>query len=297
MRTFAGPRLAEAGARLAPYARHALERSAHLAARLHADQVSPEHLLAALLADEDCAATRVVLHAFADPETIGVEVLALCAGIMVVGSGHSLPFSVGGVRALQAARACVPEGERVRPEDVFACAGAELGPEVGARLALVPGLRALQGRAPAAGGGSGRSGPFFAAFQPETLRALGAACRAAGALERDAIGPVHLVLGALEVDADLRARTGLSAPRVRMALSGIDEDPTPLPPRRLEGDERLLALLEGVSVPAETLEILGWLLEHGSEELVALLRRQKITPALFERCRGVYHDPPPPAPA
>ena len=103
--SWAAPELARLGQRLAPYARETLERGASLAARLHADEVSPEHWLAALLADEECAATRAVLHAFADPETIGIEVLAQCSGIMVVGSGRTLPFSVRAVSALRAARA------------------------------------------------------------------------------------------------------------------------------------------------------------------------------------------------
>src|SRR5262245_18257872 len=110
--------------RLAPCARASLTRARKLALRLHAEELSPEHWLAALLEDEDYAATRTVLHAFADPETIGVEVLALCEGIMVVGSGRTLPFSVLGVEALRAARstAAARRGRQVVVEDVFSAA-------------------------------------------------------------------------------------------------------------------------------------------------------------------------------
>ena len=73
-------------------------RAARYALRLHAEELAIEHLFASLLEDEECGATRLVLHAFADPETLAVEVLALCPGIMVVGSEHCLPFSVRGVR-------------------------------------------------------------------------------------------------------------------------------------------------------------------------------------------------------
>jgi hypothetical protein len=76
-----------------------------------------------------------------------------------------------------------------------------------------------------------------------------------------------------------------------MISSGLDADETPLPERTLPGDAGLVALLRALPARAETLDVLGWLLAHGSEELTALLRRQKVTPALFERCRDVYRDP------
>jgi len=135
------------------------------------------------------------------------------------------------------------------------------------------------------------AGPLFRRFSPEALRALGASSRAAASLDRPAIGPAHLALGALEADEDLRERTGLTALRLRMLSSGLDEDTTPLPERRLPGDERLRELLGALPAAAETLDVLGWMLAHGSEELTSLLRRQKVTPALFERCRGAFHDP------
>lgn len=299
MSTWSAPELAPHLARLAPYARASFERAAGLAARLHAEEISPEHWLAALLEDEECAATRVVLHAFADPETIGVEVLALCSGIMLVGSDRTLPFSVLGVEALHAARAgaVARAGARVEPADLFRASVARLAPDLRARIALLPGavLMLEADPSPSGEGGLPADGPLFRHFSERTLRALGTGGRAAASLARAAIGPAHLLLGALEVDDGLRERTGLTPTRVRMACSGLDEDPTPLPERRLGGDERLRALLAALPPVAETLDVLGWLLEQGNQELIALLRRQKVTSALFQRCRGAYQDPPLPA--
>lgn len=282
-------------ARLAPYARASFERAAGLAARLHAEELSPEHWLAALLGDEDCAATRVVLHAFADPETIGVEVLALCAGIMVVGSERTLPFSVLGVRVLETARAraATAEAPKVLPADVFEAAGEHLAPELLARLAQLPGVRLEPRERPPGEKGSAlpATGPLFRHFAPDALRALGASARAAAGLSRPSISPAHLFLGSLEADPDLKERTGLTPGRLRMAMSGLDEDRTPLPERALGGDERLRRMLAHLPDGAQTLDVLGWILERGGAEVGALLRRQKVTPELFERCRGIYLDP------
>jgi hypothetical protein len=90
----------------------------------------------------------------------------------------------------------------------------------------------------------------------------------------------------------VRARTGLTAARLRLACAGLDDDRTPLPPRRPDPDPRLVELLGALGAEAETLDVLAWLLERGSPELTALLRRQKITPSLVARCRGSFRDPP-----
>jgi hypothetical protein len=301
MSAMSSPALAPLTARLAPYARASFERAAELAARLHADEISPEHWLAALLADESCAATRAVLHAFADPETIGVEVLALCAGIMVVGSERTLAFSVRGVEALRAARARAARraGTQVEPADVFHAALGCLTPELGSRLAQLGGatLDPGPGDPPPsreAGTPVRDTGPLFRHFSQDALRALGASGKFAATLGRSSIGPAHLVLGTLEADAALRERTRLTPGRVRLACAGLDEDETPLPPRALDGDERVHELLAALPEGGGTLDVLGWILARGSAELVALLRRQKVTYALFERCRGAYQDPPRP---
>lgn len=298
-RSWVSPELAPLAARLAPYARESLERAAALAARLHAEELSPEHWLASLLEDESCAATRTVLHAFADPETIGVEVQALCAGIMVVGSDRTLPFSVRGVEALHAARAraLARAAERVATGDLFLAAHERLPDELRQRLRQTadadPDAAAVS--EPPASAVLEGDGPLFRKFSAQALRALGASSRAAASLQRTAIGPAHLLLGVLEADEDLRARTRLSPLRVRMVSSGLDEDTTPLPVRHLPGEARLRELLDFLPPEAETLDVLGWMLAHGSEELTSLLRRQKVTQALYERCRGAFRDPGPSA--
>lgn len=282
--------------RLAPYARASFERAAALAARLHAEEISPEHWLAALLADEDCAATRAVLHAFADPETLGVEVLALCAGIMVVGSKRTLPFSVRAVEALQAARAEASAEARpaVEPCDLFRAALTRLAPDLRTRFERLPGVvLALPPAAPSGPSPDAVSpnGALFRHFSTQALRALGASARGAASLERAAIGPAHLVFGTLEVDEGLRLLTNLTTARARLVCTGLDEDDTPLPTRHLPAEARLQALLAGLADGSETLDVLADMLALGSEELNALLRRQKVTVALIERCHGVYRDP------
>jgi ATP-dependent Clp protease ATP-binding subunit ClpA len=291
MSPWSGPALERASSHLAPYARAALEQASFLAARLHSDEVSPEHFLAAMLEDESCGATRLILHAFADPETIAIEVRALCAGIMVVGSERSLPFSVLGVQALREARARAhaTEERTVTPAHVFRAAAALLPSDLRERLAELGRELTADARDPHRGDSASEA--FFRSFSPGALRALGGACRAAATLGRASIGPVHLLLGCLDADEELRAATGLSASRVRMALAGRDEDGTPLPSRHLAGDARIGELLRGLPAAAETVDVLGWILSNGTEELVALLLRQRITPALFERCRGAFPDP------
>ena len=69
---------------LEPYARGLLQAAGAHALRLHAETVSPEHLLWALMDDPSAAAHAAVLHAFADPGTIADEVLAVSPGLLVV---------------------------------------------------------------------------------------------------------------------------------------------------------------------------------------------------------------------
>src|SRR5688572_3141726 len=94
---------------LAPHGRALLAAARDFALSIHAEELGPEHLLCALMADAEGAARRAVEHAFADPETIAGEVLAMASGILVSGSAASLPFSPGGVRALEGARALAAE--------------------------------------------------------------------------------------------------------------------------------------------------------------------------------------------
>jgi len=277
--------------RLAPHARSRLAGAARLAVRLHAEEVTSEHLLAAILADEDAGATRLVLHAFADPETLHAEVLALCPGILVVGSGRSLPFSPRALEALFAARrgARTAGTEVVGSAHVLAAAARELEPEL-ARALAAAGYREPEGWAPPPSAGP-RETALFATFEARARRALGAACRAAAQLGRDAISPAHLVLGCAEVAEDAAAAAGLTASRARMCLAGRDEDPSRPEPVSLPPDDGLVALLAGLAPPADTFAVLDRVLSHGSPELRLLLVQQKITPALVERSRGAFPDP------
>lgn len=286
--------------RLGPYARRALEQAADHAHRLHAEEVAIEHVLSTVFLDESAAATRLVLYAFADPETLAIELLALSPGIMVVGSGRSLPFSVRGVRALvdARARAAAAGAAMVTPADVFACSAAALDPEVRGLLSTI-GLTdsALGPEGPAAAVSDGgddpvpAEGPLFHRFRQDARRALGAAARAAGQWGRASISPAHLLFGSLEADTDLASALDLRSSRLRMALGGRDEDLTPLEPRRLPPDADLAAVLASVDDGASTVSLLGHVLTHGSEEIRLLLQNQKVTWDLYERAHGSFEDP------
>jgi len=276
---------------LGPYARFALARSADFARRLHAEKISPEHVLASLLQDEECGATRLVLHAFADPATLGVEVLALCTGIMVVRSGGTLPFSVRAVPALEHARRLAwARGEaEVSTTDVATAAWHELPAGPSERLKALAATEAPDAE------DAEPEGPLFRTFTADARRALASAARKAVELGRPSISPAHLVLGALEIDEDLRQRSGLTPAGARLALAGNDEDATPFPDRTLTAAPELVTLVEALPAGAGTAAILGWLLSHGTEEIRSLLSRQRITPALYAKAGSAFQDPAPPA--
>ncbi len=288
-------------ARLAPYARHAVGEAARFARKLHAEEVAPEHLLSSLMFDEDCAASRVVIHAFADPETIATEVLALCPGITVVGSARCLPFSVRGVELLFAARAgaAAVRSVSVEPAHLFAAAAEHLDTEARSRLTDAGFSAAPPAAAPAAGAEGeavAEEGPLFRSFSTASKRVLGAAGNAAARFERDAIAPAHVLLGCLEIDEALRDAAGLTVARTRMLLSDRDADPTPPPRGSLPAGAELAALLARTAADADTLGLLGAILDHGASELRQLLTRQKVTAAVVGRCLGVFQDPDPPGP-
>lgn len=277
-------------ARLAPFALEVLERAADHALTLHAEELAPEHFLSTLLADESAGATRLVLFAFADPETLSTEVVAMSPGIMVVGSRRTLPFSVHGVQALEQAldEARGAGEELVEPPHVFRAAWARLSDEQRQAL-LSAGAREAPSTAGRAGGGGERALLRF--FSNEARRALGAASRQAQALRRAAIGPAHVLAGALEVDQALREHSGLRVSLVQAALAGRDADETPPSERPLVPDERLRRLLEALPPGADTLAVLGWFLHEGPAEVRELLRRQKVTPELHGRAGDAFGDP------
>jgi hypothetical protein len=282
-------------ARLSPHARALLERASELALRLHADEVGPEHLLCVLMADADGAAHRAVLHAFADPGTIGEETLALAAGIGISGSAVSLPFSAGAVNALERARGHARErgDAQVLPSHVLAAAlealPAELREEV-ADAGYDPG--GLPSGAPPVGGEwSAPSGTLFASFSEAAKKALSGAARLARQERLGSIGPAHLAVACLMEEPGMGRGCGLTASRARMLFRGRSEDLSTPAARDLPPDEELLAFLERLGEGTGSLGLLAGFLAGGTPELAQLLGRHRISAALLERAAGAFEDP------
>lgn len=283
-------------ARTGPYALGLVERAGRYAAELFADEAGVEHLVCTLLADEDCAARRAVEHAFADPETLADEVRAMAAGILVTGSAASLPFSPGGVAALQAARRDALEHARVQvlPAMLLASALEQLPEDVRAEVEDAgyerEGLVALAGEPGAAPGGR-EGGSLFRLYSEDAKRCLSAAARLARGDAGEAIGPAHLVLACLQSHRELERAARVSASRLRMLLRDAMRDPTPLPERRLEPDEVLLEFLGALPPGADSLALLARCHAGATPELAQVLLRHKVTPALLERAAGAFRDP------
>lgn len=283
-------------ARTAPYALGLLDRAARYAAELHADEAGVEHLVCMLMADEECAARRAVEHAFADPQTLADEVRALAAGILVTGSAASLPFSPGGVAALQAARddAAATGRSEVRPALLLICALERLPEDL--RLAIEDagyeraGLELLSGPTGAVPAARAE-GSLFRRFGEDSKRCLSAAARLARGESGAAIGPAHLVLACLQSQRELEQAATLSASRLRMLLRERMRDPTPLAPRRIEADDVFLAFLAALPEGADSLALLGRCHAGPTPELAQVLSRHRVTPALLERAAGAFRDP------
>jgi ATP-dependent Clp protease ATP-binding subunit ClpA len=280
-------------ARLHPHARDLLTRAGMQALRLHADSVSPEHLLTALMDDLHGAAHAAVLHAFADPATISDEALAISPGLMVVASGSTLPFSPRAAEALARARArSLVEGNReVGVGDLSA--QAELGLDEEARDSLrAAGFRtAADPRSdhPAPPLGSA----VFKSFSAPAKRVLSAANRMAAAENATAIAPAHLLLGCLKEDAEVAGAAGLSFQRARALLAGRMADASPPRPRSLPPDPALIEFLRGVATGSDSLELLKRFHSGATPELAGILTRSKITTVLLDRARQAFRDPDP----
>jgi hypothetical protein len=273
--------------RLAPHARRMLELAGAHAQRLHARAVCPEHLLWQLMRDEDGAAHRAVVHAFADPDSIAVEVLALSEGLLVVGSGVSLPFSVRAVRALFAARALADAdgAPDVAPSQLLEAAFGELPAHLGLLPAAARSMDAPIRIDPGADDG------LFRRYGQPARRVLGSSCKLAHRLRRAAIAPAHIVLAALEAEPALAERFGIGVLRARTALAGHDDDPTEPVEREIGLDPAFDTLFDGLARGADTLELLGAFLARGGAEVQALLKRQRVTPTMIERSHTLYQDP------
>jgi hypothetical protein len=291
----ADARVAATLRRIAPYARTLLERAGTHALRLHADSVSPDHVLSTLMDDPDCAACAAVLHAFADPATISGEALAISPGVMVVGSSSTLPFSTHGLAALLRTRErAAREGRsEVSERQLFLEALAALPPRLVQSL-VAAGLKA-SGLEAAAGGSDGPAvaldGPLFKHFSMGAKRCLSAANHIAAGFTLTSISPAHLALACLQVDEQLAADANLRFPRARLVMAAQTADDTPPTPRILGPDAGMVAYLGSLPDGADSLALLEHCLTHASPELSQILTRHKVRPELLARSRGVFRDP------
>jgi hypothetical protein len=286
------PRLLRSMERVEPYAWTLLERAGEHALRLHADSVTPEHLLSVLMDDAECAATALVLHAFADPATIAADVLAISPGIMVVASDATLPFSPVGLIALLRARAtAVGRGAGdVEADDLLLAALHALDPAQ--RTALThAGLSLATSAAEPGEPGSASGEPLFKHFSLQAKRALSSANRLAAAARHAAKGPGHIVLGCLKSETRIEAAAGLSFQRARLVLGSALEDPSAPLPRRIPADAALIEFLEGLRAPVDSLAMLARCHAGATPELAQVLTRHKVSPALLEQARGAFRDP------
>lgn len=280
---------------LGSHARTLLEGSARHALHLHAHEVSLEHMLTTLMRDDDSAAYRAALHGFADPETIASEALALSPGILVVGSGRSLPFSTLGAGVLTGARTLAAERAQseVRAAHLLAAAVEALPSEHSLaiesagyrRSALDSELEGETGETPIEPDGLVLSG-----FDQDAMRTCGVACRTAIQLNREAIAPAHLLFGVLETRGDLGDQAGLSAMKARACLTGRDADETPPAPRKIPTDTLLGEALDGLPEGADSLELLASIVRT-SAELRQLLERHRITAAFTSEAAAAFRDP------
>ncbi len=282
------PRLDRARDRLSPYLGRLLERAAGLALDVHADAVSVEHLLGAAMRDEDSAANQTVVFAFADPETVLQELLALCPGIMVVGSSATRPFSSRAVEALARARsrAAVEGSADVTLEQL--CDAAE---------SVLPQAQ----RAKLAGAGwRSRAGVPVEPAQPAppekklaeaSKQALSRAARAAGAAAEASIGPARILVACLQGEPGIGTLFGVSGTRARLLLEGAFLDTSSPTERELPVEPSLLAFLDRLPKGAGSLDLLSACHHESTPELHELLGRHKLTPELLARAAGNLTDP------
>lgn len=262
------------------------------ALRLHSSELTIEHLLCAAMRDEDCAAHEVVCHAFADPDTIYEEALALAPGLLVVASASTLPFSPASVRALHSAHAKSRERNesvqtlRLATESFFAMTDSQRET-----------LSALGFRDAALEEASPRSdwpedaGSFFAQFDDVAKRAVSGSNRAAAALRAQTIGPAHILLGCLQADEPLATSLGLNFSRARLTLARDHEDPTPAEARELTLGPELTAFLRALPQGADSRAFLEALHGPATQDLGTLLQRHKVSPDLLQRSVEAFSDP------
>ena len=288
------PELERCVARLAPYARALLDRAAHAALQIHAEEVGPEHLLSTLMEDEDCAAHRTAVHAFADPATIADEARSIAAGILISGSSAALPFSARGVLALRGARArAAQRGDDLVLVPHLALAAfdqleADLQELFSASGWSPAGLEALL---PQGAGSASEQGHLFRYFSDDAKRALSASAKLARSGAARSISAAHLFQSTLAFEARLERACGMPASRARIALRGRLEDSSEVQGGPLGPDSALEAFLARVPERADSLDLLATLQASASPEIGTILARHKLTPALLARARGAFSDP------
>jgi hypothetical protein len=285
------PELAPLLASLKPYACSLLERAGMHALRLHADSVSPEHLLSILMEDEDSAAHAAVLHAFADPETISGEALAISPGLMVVASGSTLPFSPRAAGVLARARVLGAAGSAVEVGTANLLAQAAAALDEDSQAALRAAGLPIGAASPASAEPPALGAALFKHFSAPAKRALSAANRLAAGQRLRAIAPAHLLLGCLMEDAHLAQVLGLSFQRARILLGARTADDSLPAPRRLPPDPTLIGLLRGLPAGSDSLALLARFLSGETPELAQILIRSKVTAAFLARARGAFLDP------
>jgi hypothetical protein len=269
-----------------------MEAAQARALRLASDAVTLEHLLGAALEDEDTAAHQAVVFAFADPETLDQEVLALTDGLMVVGSKAVLPFSTLGIEVLKRARAAASAAGAARVDLCDLVREAMPLIAASAREAL-EGVGYSEAATAAAPGGDGEpvapDGPLFRCFSEEAKRALSHACKGAAAGKEASISPARILIGALQA-APSGELAGLRPAVAREALRGNTADPTPPSNRAVPLDPAFELLVGRLGPRADSLDLLLACHREGSQELRAALERHKVTQALLERARGAWAD-------
>jgi len=267
-------------------------RAAELALTLHSEQVTLEHMVCALLDDEESAVYELVEHAFADPETLYEDALALTPGILIVGSGATRPFSV---RAVLAARAAVELARdaglsRVNPACLLRAACAQLTPDALRALSEEGcGCEAVQLRGDA--GELPQGTHLFHPFGDEARRALTSASRHIPKSDRRAISPVDLVVGALSEEPGLARSFGTSSSGASALLRPFAEDTETPEERLLHDDPALSQTFSALAGDGGSLALLGVILQEPDTELAQVFLRQKVTAALLERSLTSFVDP------
>jgi hypothetical protein len=288
------PLLAPVLPRLTPYLRRQLELAGEGALRLHAEEVTLEHLVWTLALDEDSALFVTVDQAFADTDTVAADVLSLCSGILVSTRAGALPISTRGVRAASAARELARERglAEVDPACLLLACHGELEAEVQSDL-VAAGFDEARLREGLASGSTPlvAEGHLFKNFSTAARQLVVVGARQASAAGEDSVGPARLIPAALASDTTLADRCGLTASRARISLEGRSHDATPPPPRQLAPEEELVEFLSALPEAASSLALLDRILEEPETELAQVFARQKISQDLLSKAAEAYGDP------